>query len=415
MRKILALIFMVFLIAGTAVSENKMITEINASGGGVGSAAGNSLQMIFGVPWGGETTVSGNTMRLSILWGASTTITTDEADNGIIRGTTIKRDADSAGSGITLSFYSANPSVTAVDVYSLSGDGTEFSSTEAWTKLNSSGIAVAYSDNGANKTSWSVTNTKVGDGKNAYYKVVPAGITKIFGKNALGEDYNSRTVGKVDVLIFAPASGNPIKYNFVSIPLVQEDNSLDNVLGMQLSPSNYQGPAPELWGWSGTSFGRQAYLKSSGWKKINTADAIPDFSFEYGAGYFIKMKTGHSDAKITFVGLVNTGTFEYEGSIPLRANLYSTLSDPYPIKIGIGDVGLNSVLKSGAASGLADQIWAWTGNSFGAQSFFKNDGTWAMVSGITQKVEYIEPGKAYLLRRIDPTTGAVIWKFNPFK
>lgn len=330
-------------------------------------------------------------------------------DTGLIYDTKIER----VGADIKLS-WKCDPSLVnqRANIWRLTDSQKEYSTSEDW---------LLVEKNVANNNPWTDPFVKAENGENAYYRVIPSGAAfapeneagngpfashdqKIFDpKN------NARTVGKFDVEIFPPAEGAAFRYNFISSPLVQYDENLDSVFGKQLPSSSRQAKATEIWGWTGTSFGDQAYLSQNGWVKINTNNDAPNFKNEYGVGYIIKTKSGQEQVFLTLVGMVNTD-FAYNGKIGVRSNMYTSLGDPIPKTISLANLGLNEVLRKGNDSGLGDQLWGWTGSSFGSQAYLHTSGEWMQVGGVQERLLGFGPGKAYLLKRINAQDGKVDWR-----
>jgi len=362
MRKILALIFMVFLIAGTAVSENKMITEINASGGGAGSAAGNSLQMIFGVPWGGETTVSGNTMRLSILWGTSI-VDVPDGDAGFIKDTKISKTSDGKIK-LTWDYMDILPAKR-VKIYRLSGPAKEFT----WTATSEWGAPI-YTSTTDNVKTYTDTVIGIGDEKGAYYRIVPSTVSDndIFGKSN-GIPYNERTVGKTDVITY---SG----YNFISMPMI-------SLYGNGISENffwQFDLDGVEVYSYNeDTGMMSKAKYSSGEWKySPNT------FNIERGKSYWVK----RSNIKaVSLLGAVSSEAF----SKGMLQNKYLTLGAPFPVT--------KSLSVAGLSPRGSDEIYYFNNNSKLYSKLKSTSGRWVNAQP-GQSLFDITPAKGYWYRNV---------------
>ena len=230
---------------------------------------------------------------------------------------------------------------------------------------------------------------------------------KIFN-GAAGDFGAAPAVGKFDAVV-SGAGDKSYKYSFVSIPFGVTDTSANYVFGSQVASGDAQASATELWEWTGTTFGNQQYLnKTAGWENIGgfgSVQAIP------GIAYVFKTKQRSADIKITMVGTI----MKSFTPIPIAANLYSFIANPYPINIGIASVNLADAngVYAGAGSGMADQLWGWTGDTFGDQAYYKTGTGWEAIGGFSN-ITSLQPGMGFVYRRnSSAAAGGFNWGFTP--
>ena len=297
-------------------------------------------------------------------------------------------------------------------VYTGDGSGTYNDDITKWTKVAENGALVS-GVTGFTYAEGQLTHAnQVGQGAGeAYYKALWATVTPANSDPKTGKSYFQEcwAGGKLNVTV-AGAGTNPYKYSFVSVPFASVDPSADVVFGGQVPAGSSKATATELWGWTGTGFGNQMYLDSTTkkWTNISGFSSVTVASYN---SYVFKTKGGSSpsDATMTVVGNVVYDA----GTIPVGANLYTLLANPYPVSVKLDDAKLDipgGVIKA-TAYGYADQLWGWTGAGFGQQVYFNTTGGWTTI-GSFANIPSLRPGFGYVYKRY--TLGAFNWGFKPF-
>lgn len=252
-------------------------------------------------------------------------------EDGQIVNTIIERVADAAGSDVRLRWEigqaGIQAGVTAVDIWSNSGANAEFDRQATWTKLNSSPIAQT--------TLQYVVTEKVGDGTNAYYRVVPAGTAAAsIQQSAL----NNYAVGKVDVALKS-------EYNSICYPFTNLQMGIDTVVGDQLT----EGDQVHYWDWS-----KQQY------SILTMTTAWPAYTFKNMEGFFVYLVPAATRQEvISLVGRISLKD-TYSQTLKLEYNL---VGYPYPVSGDAATIGI--VPREG------DQIhqWNWDSQQFAISTY----------------------------------------------
>jgi len=86
--------------------------------------------------------------------------------------------------------------------------------------------------------------------------------------------------------------------------------------------------------------------------------------------------------------------------VKVGENLYSFIGNPYPKYVGLAEAKLMSSdgVFAGSGSGYADQLWGWTGNTFGEQIYYnEGDNDWLAIGSFTA-LTGLQPARANLRR-----------------
>lgn len=332
----------------------------------------------------------------------------------------ITRAADAVGSELiiiwsinTAEFPTLGPDQP-IDVYMLTGDGSGRFTTggTSWTKIIENN---ALTPAGTGFTLGVPTKTfvypnQVGrDPKEVYFKGLVTGSSIDDATYGLP---GAAAAGKYNAVVAKPASGASYKYSFVSVPFVTPDPSTGAVFGSQVPSAANSGNATELWGWTGTTFGNQMFLSSTGWQTISGFTPV---SVTVGQGYVFKTKSASAteDRTLTTVGKVLNVPF---GPVKVGANLYTFIGNPYPTKYGLKSAGFSASagVHGSTASGNADQYWGWTGNTFGEQDFYNSTADdWQALSSFTL-LDGLGPSRTLVYKRNPGAPGGGFnWRLSP--
>jgi hypothetical protein len=278
---------------------------------------------------------------------AGPVITGDPDDNGLVQQTTIKRDGDNAGATITLTWVVA-PGVSAVDIWRLAGAGAQFDpAATGWAKVKANVTAFTWTDDVSGAV------LKVGDGINAYYRVVPTGTAQA---DVFLPANNARTVGKVDVDF-------PKGYTLFEAPVWTTDMTLSTAIGNQLDKT---AGGDELYDFS---MNKATYADGS-WVGTNV-------NFEHGRGYYLRIL--NTAKKVTFVGLVALA----DVNLSLNPS-YSMVGNPYPLIKEVSDIFTNVSVGEELYDKFANKKTytadGWVGATY---SFGIGDGFWFRRTGTT--------------------------------
>ncbi|MEA3494085.1 MAG: hypothetical protein U9R38_06850 [Candidatus Margulisiibacteriota bacterium] len=331
----------------------------------------------------------------------------------------LARDGDSVGDGLTAT-WAVNPDYippfgpnNPIDVYKLEGDGSgQFDSTTGWTQVinnNSPTDPIVTNVDVGNKR-FQISNQVGNDPKEIYFKALIAGTPTSDPNHGLGE---TAAVGKFNAVVAKPPAGKDYAYSFVSVPFLVSNPSAQSVFGDQLSSAGSKAEATELWGWTGTTFGNQMYLSdSTGWETVpgfSAVSATPGFGFVFKT----KSASAQNDSTLSMVGkVINVGF----GPITIASNTYTFLANPYPATMGLKAAGLSAAdgVKAGAGSGLADQFWGWTGDTFGEQAYYNTTADdWQAIAGFSL-VSDLGPARTFVYKRNpDAPAGGFNWSVGP--
>jgi len=324
----------------------------------------------------------------------------EEAPPGTVR-LSIERVADTVNSDVKVRWGSSRvPDVYASSVYP--GSVTDWNQIVFGATTPPSVISADFSP--TNPSEYVNHRRQVGAGlEQAYYKALIAGNDKAtYLPSAEG-------VGKFNLSVPGPHGSELLKYSLIAVPFLQYDYDLDKAIGQQLTANASKGNATEIWSYGVTNFSSQKYLSPAGWV---TVEGTSGFIASLGEGYVIQTKLGHADKTITIVGEVKRDGF---GPRTVGANLYTFFGNPYPIYKPLANIGMSAIdgALQGSDSGLADQIWGWTGSDFGNQVYLRTGASWTTFTG--SGISSLEAGKAYVLRR-NPSAplGGFNWRFNPY-
>ncbi|MBI5701553.1 hypothetical protein HZC34_06935 [Candidatus Saganbacteria bacterium] len=246
-------------------------------------------------------------------------------DDGIIQGTKILRETNDPGSDLKLTWvFKVGSGVSLADIWRYKGTagtiGGDYNADAAkWKKI------FTTSNKGQDEyKDISSDASKVGDGTNAYYRVVP---NNTQSADIFKFENNARTVAKIDL----PLKGNGLM--LISIPIY--GGPVDLALKGQLGNDGIY-----FYPQSGTGLGAYKYE--------NDALAGKPFGVAPGIGYWIKNLTANPHT-ISFVG-----TLETYGETQLQALDLTGNPLPYTI-LGANLVGLES-----------DYIYPQSGTGLGA-------------------------------------------------
>jgi hypothetical protein len=322
----------------------------------------------------------------------------------------VERVSDAPGSALKVS-WELNPEYSSptdtVDIFFVIGEyGSDFT-----LKVIEDDVLAATAPTGVSLGTKSFEwPGQVGAGHpEIYFKGCLTGMADESGPTGLAGNI---AVGKYNALVAAPVGPKTYKYSFVSVPFFSSDPSADAVFGEQLFGADSKANATELWGWTGTTFGDQMYLKSgTGWLPIG---AFTPINVSLGSGYVFKTKqSATEDRQLTLIGKVINVAFE---PISLGANLYSFIGNPYPKYFSLSDANLTSAsgVFGGEGSGYADQLWGWTGDTFGEQVYFNStDSNWQAIGSFTA-LTGLAPARTFVYRRNSGApTGGFDWGFGP--
>lgn len=328
---------------------------------------------------------------------------------------TIERAGDDKGDPIlitwtinTADFPNLNSS-DPVDIYMLVGQGEgEYHPTQGWEKVvGNNGIQPGYSGdfdiNAGARTLTYIGNVGAG-ARESYFKGL------IATSNVSDQVYGlpgATAVGKMNIAV-AGAGSSAYKYSFVSVPFAG-GVSADEAFGKQLPAAASKAEATELWGWTGVTFGQQEFLhETDGWTPIG---GFGDVRVKPTSGYVFKTKSGSSNRDITVVGKV----LREFAPVNIGANLYSFMANPFLRNLAITTVNLNAGggVYGGEGAGYADQLWGWTGDTFGDQAYYDTNTGWQPISGF-QAINTLQPGRGLVYRRNGSApAGGFNWGFTP--
>lgn len=198
-------------------------------------------------------------------------------DVGLIQNTQIFRNTTAPGSNLKLTWtYRAGSGVTQADIWRLSGPSANYSEVVSWTKIFTTPAGVTeYLDTLSGPP-------VVGDGENAYYRVVPAGRAS---DQIFTYENNARTAAKVDVQLTSGGS------KIVAIP-VYAGSIADIMSGQVGNDEFYFYPKSE-----GGGLDAKRYVDD----RLNAAT----FIVSPGVGFWVENKSGN-EHKLTFVGILET-------------------------------------------------------------------------------------------------------------
>jgi len=280
--------------------------------------------------------------NLRLVAGAGPGASTEAADDGWIISTDIQRV-----SGHARLLWAYNGTAEA-DIWRASGEaGTAFTSeTSGYIKIVSNTSGTQYDD----------TALAVGSGKNAYYRVVPAGVAQanIFGSNS-GKAYNKRTVGKADIYLAQQYNAicYPFNLNYIDIP---------TLIGTQL----LEGDQVHWWNQPTQAY-QMATKVGSSWSATH--------SVEFADGFFVYITPAHSPLYLTLVGIVNN--FAPNIKKPLKTQ-YNLVGYPYPV--------IHNGSQVGFAPREGDQLHKWNaaGQAFTMSTYVS--GNWNNIGVTTFEV-----------------------------
>ena len=326
---IVSIIITAFAVGAAAAQQLDSATI--SSGGALDLTDGTiHLQDIKGQSAAGVVTDGTTTVEIGGLYTELTEEVIIIPDTGIVKDTVIFRAANE----IKLSWDKGT--AAAVDIWSISGPGVEFSKTVAWTKILANFAGAEFPD----------PNVKVGDGKNAFYRVVPVNTAPA---DIHDPALNSKTVGKVDVNFLAG-------YTLFEVPLWTNDMTISTVIGTQLD-NNPKGDELYDYNLSKSTFAGGVWVGNP-------------LSFQKGRGYY--MRIINTPKYLTFVGAVDLA------NVNLRLNTgYSMTGNPFPIIKDVPDAFKNAAsgdeLYDKLARKKTNTAQGWVGANY---QFGLGDGFW---------------------------------------
>ena len=285
---------------------------------------------------------------------------TPDVQTGKIRDTQIFRTADTIGSNIKITWdYDPAFALKEADIWMLAGAGQEFSRSVMWVKIAENRSGREYIEG----------NFVVGDGNNAYYRVVSAGsvpgaVGELSNDPTIFDDAeNNVTVGKVDIALKA-------KYNSVCLPLVPNASDVTTVIGDQLTNGDQIHP------WIYTAQNYVILTKTSaGW---------PAHNLLLSESFLVYLKTKAAD-KLTLVGRVQTEP--YPRTLDLK---YNAVGLPFPQSKAIGDAGFTPT--------KSDQIHYWNYDAQNYEILTYLGANWNNKPGEEYKVDFkLGEGKLYYI------------------
>gem|GEM_PF-1758025 len=263
-------------------------------------------------------------------------------DVGIIQNTQIFRNTTTPGSNLKLTWtFRAGSGVTQADIWRLSGPAMNYSEIATWTNVfTTTAGATEYVDT-------LLSPTVVGDGKNAYYRVVPTGTPS--GQIFTYEN-NARTAAKIDVQL------NPAASKIVAIP-VYAGSIADVMLGQVGNDEFYFYPKSE-----GGGLDAKRY--------VNDALIAAPFAVAPGVGFWVENKsaTGHS---LTFVGILETLGNKEITAVDITGN-----PAPYQLRsTGLAAMDGDKIFPPASTGGL-DAYTFRSGGWVGSFALNNTDGCW---------------------------------------
>lgn len=215
---------------------------------------------------------------------------------------------------------------------------------------------------------WTSSQITAQDGNIRYYRVTAAGFA---------DAYAPETVGKFDMTMYELS-------NFSSTPLEIDPlsaNSLNNVLGTQLTPGINPSKADLIYSYTNEAW-YQAYLRISiGW--IGTLTI-----FNQDKGYWIKVNEGNPQNILTYVGEVSQAASR---EVTLNQG-FTLVGNNYPSTVALDNTGLDNVLTAGTNPSNSDRIYCYIANASGGtwkQAYLRTGIGW--IGTLTD----LEPGRAY--------------------
>jgi hypothetical protein len=265
---------------------------------------------------------------------------TEGPDDGLIKNTRIERTSD----GKIKLYWQLNGAANA-DIWRMSGNSpTEFSNnTILYDRINSAPIVAPPEFEDA------PSKVRVGDGKDAYYRVVPGGTLQA---NIFNAALNKRTVGKVDIHLGSA-------YNFVGYPFNAATIDIPTLIGIQLR----EGDQVHWWDQAGQSYGLAT--KTASWPSPHT--------FNLADGLLVYLTGSGRTENLTLVGLVDN--FITTGVSKSLGSRYNLVGYPYPVVRLASDIGLSP------QEGDQIHIWDWATQNFRMTTYV--GGAWGDV-GLTR-------------------------------
>ena len=230
--------------------------------------------------------------------------------------------------------------------------------------------------------------SQVGLGTEKYYKVVKtdAGISS----DMLKDD----VVGKFDIKAL-----KNLKYNLVSLPLIQSESNINSVIGNQMTGAPFEFGADSIYYPVGDVF-EIAWLKDDGkWYKSGTTDTLAQISIDEKKGFYMVVNdtTGNPDKNVTIVGNVS-----FSKAVQTVSQGYNLVGSPYPVTVGLSSSGLfESGLKPGDFEFAASSIYYPNAQGGFDVAWLKSDGTWRDTGTDNITSIKLKPGVGYYLYDTD--------------
>jgi len=312
MKKIVLLLIFIALCL-PAFAADVIEPAANPGGGGIKSNLSEEFKMeaTFGEPAGGQMSAGDTSIRLSILGGG---VGADESDFGQINDTRIYRVGDAQGSDIEIRFRSM-PAVSKANIFRASGTGLKMPPSSSYQLIAQD--VVIQAPGTASDTVWKDPSLKVGDGVNAYYRIVPNSVTSnsnIFGQSG-GISYNMRTAVKFDVSLAAN------KTDLLTIPLV----STSSIGVIEFSNNIFGGMIDN--GYLLCNDGGLKRLDCVNKQWNSYSELIP------GKGFWL---ISYADTKLTFTGFLLNEAFQMR--LAYQSELYGY---PDPVSVDASSLGIS--------------------------------------------------------------------------
>jgi hypothetical protein len=262
-------------------------------------------------------------------------------DTGLIQGTQIFRNGTARGSAVRLTWrYKEGSGISRADIWRSSGPELDYAETATWRKIfTTPELQTEYIDFDR--------EAAVGNGINAYYRVVPRGTpdTQIF---SLAN--NTRTAAKIDIML------NPGDLRISTLPLYA--GPISGVMDGQVGIDEFY-----FYPQSGTGLDAKKY--------INNALVGAPFDVAPGVGFWFENKST-SRHSVTFVGTLETLADREIKPMDITGNCM-----PY----AVNSAGLNAFdgdyIYPPSGTGLGAFRWSATsGGWLGSFTLNNTDGCW---------------------------------------
>ncbi len=275
------------------------------------------------------------------------------------------------------------------------GDSMNWSLAEDGISASGTGTNT-WTDNGDAKTG----NVPPEDVRHRYYKVCISG-TDVFARDTVG--------------IYKALLRNSLYsgMNYVAIPFVPFDNSLNAVLGEQLTGSTIPAFACQCWKWNQDTLSyERAFYYGDGirkeWRDFNNPTQPAIFTFDADGGYIILLTPITPDnTPLYFVGKVSDVNRNVG---PLKSTFTSGINyvgSAYPTSVSLDDSGLlASGFTGGAFYAFSDKLWLWDWDARSYKKLYYNTtaSQWRDYPAETATIRQLTPGEGFRII-LTPTSG----------